>query len=231
MATSAYFNNFRSPSEQGLIEDLVIESIKIYGIDVNYIPRISVQSDDLYNEDSVRRYANNYSVEMYIKNIDGFGGDGDFLSKFNITINDTVTVTVAIKQFNQYIGIPHNLVRPREGDLVFFPLNNKLFEIKFVEHEPVFYQLGALQMYDLKLELFEYSNEIFNTGITYVDRLGDDRNLDNVYRESSLDTTFNANAAISIINADPTADNVTIQAIANTFISFDENDPFAEGNY
>ena len=130
-----------------------------------YIPRTAVSIDKIYGEDPLREYNTAYPVEMYIKNIEGFAGEGDFLSKFNIQIRDQITFSLARRVFAQEVGSYSDTIRPNEGDLIFFPLNKKIFELKFVEHEAIFYQMGSLQMYDLKCELFEYNNELFNTGI------------------------------------------------------------------
>jgi hypothetical protein len=223
MPVSTFFNNYRSSTEQALVEDLVIESIKQYGLDVYYLPYTSATSDTLYGEARLKVFSGNYPVEMFIKNIDGFGGDGDFLSKFNIQINDTMTLTVAVRQFMRLVANQSQLPRPREGDLIFFPLNNKVYEIKFVEHEPVFYQMGALQMYDIKVELFTYNNQIFNTGIQAVD---------DIYTNNTLDTNVNSDIITQGVEvADPVADNTQIQREANTVINFDELDPFSEGQY
>lgn len=218
MPINTFFENFRSVTEQSLIEDLIIESIKIYGFDAYYLPRVSLNYDPLLGEDILRKYSGNYPVEMYIRTFEGFEGDGDFMSKFNLQIRDQLTLTVANRQFNNYVGKPASIIRPREGDLIYFPLDKKVYEIKFVEHQPVFFQMGALQTYDLKCELFEYSSEILSTGIAEVDSL---------QTNSSLDTAINP----VITDADPVADNITIQQIANTIIDFTEEDPFSNGAY
>ena len=133
MATSFFFNNFQSSQEQQLIEDLVIESIKIYGHDIKYIKRELQNKDRIYGEDrQTSRYVHALSVEMYIKNVDGFQGEGDFLSKFNLEIRDQITFTVSRRVFSEEIGSPMSVDRPREGDLIYFPLNRKIFEIKFI---------------------------------------------------------------------------------------------------
>lgn len=242
MATNFYFNNFQSSQEQLLIENLVIESIKIYGHDVFYLPRKRENFDKLYTEDAISSFNVSYMVEMYIKNVDGFSGEGDFLSKFNLQIRDSITFCLARRVFNDEIGNIEALVRPQEGDLIFFPLNNKIFEIKFVEHEAIFYQLGSLQMYELRCELFEYSNEVFNTGIP---------DLDNLYTNGySLDLTVQhllyelAGSSDAILNEDGSIllledadigekiiyDNNQLQSEALTFIDFTELDPFSEGH-
>lgn len=172
MATNFFFHNYQNSQEQLLIEDLIIESIRIYGLDMYYVPRTTVSYDNILNEDSNRSYGKAIPIELYIKNVDGFGGDGDFLSKFNIEIRDQITFTVARRVFEEEITTElDTLIRPREGDLIYFPLNKKIFEIRFVEHEAIFYQMGALQTYDLKCELFEYSNERMDTGIADIDSL------------------------------------------------------------
>lgn len=218
MPTNVFFNNYKSRSEQGLLEDLIIESIRQYGMDVYYLPRAPIKHDALYGEDTIKAYRDNLPVEMYIKNIQGFGGQGDFMSKFGLEIRDTMTLTVASKRFSQYVGQHTGFTRPREGDLIYFPLNDKIFEIKFVEHEDIFYQMGALHTYDLKCELFEYNNEIFETGLEYVDVL---------QPESSMVTDINSPVEV----ADPMADNAVIQDESNSVIDFNEQDPFSEGSY
>ena len=156
----------------------MVESIRMYGHDIYYLPRTRINDDLIRGEETYSRFDSHYFVEMYIKNVEGFAGQGDFLSKFNLEIRDQVTFTVARRTFSEEVGSYTTFVRPREGDLIYFPLNNKLFEIKFVEHEAIFYQLGALQTFDMTCELFEYNNEILNTGIPLVD-------------EKQKDITFN----------------------------------------
>lgn len=242
MATSVYFNNYASSQEQLLIENLVIESIKIYGHDVWYMPRTLVNKDVLYGESSIQEFNSAYMVEMYVKNVEGFQGQGDFLSKFNLEIRDEMTLTIARRIFEQEVGALETLTRPREGDLIYFPLNRKTFQIKFVEHEPVFYQMGALQMYDLKCELFEYSDEIFNTGI---------KEIDAVY--ASYSTSFDVAGIIlnesvvsdqtyltdedgfliiqefyNLSDQDINAENDYIQTQSDLILDFSEQDPFSE---
>ena len=171
MATNFYFNNFTNSQEQILIEDLVTESIKIYGHDVYYCPKTLVARDSLYNQDDLTKYDDAYLVEMYIKNVEGFEGEGDLFQRFGVEIRDQITFVISQRVFDTEISTGTSLLRPNEGDIVFLPLNNKPFQIKFVEHEAVFYQMGALQTYELTCELFEYSGERFNTGITAIDNI------------------------------------------------------------
>lgn len=167
--TSTYFNNFNSSSEQQVLEDLIIESIKIYGQDLIYIPRQIVSKDELFTEDDQSKYSDYYPIEMYIKSVDGFEGDGVFLSKFGLEIRDQITFTVAKRIFNQEVTKENSQERPNEGDLIYSSMLNKIFQIKYVNYKPFFYQLGALQTYDIVCELFEYSSEIFDTGIEEID--------------------------------------------------------------
>jgi len=240
IATSFYFNNFGASQEQLLIENLVVESIRMYGHDVHYLPRTRVNDDVIYGESSYSSFNSEYFIEMYIKNVEGFSGQGDFLSKFNLEIRDQVTFTVARRTFSNEVGIYTSFVRPREGDLIYFPLNNKLFEIKFVEHESIFYQLGALQTFDLTCELFEYSNEIFNTGISIVD----DKQKDLTFNLSDFAIKTESGLAIAdedgfdlilesfnIKTQDPISDDLQLQTEGNDILDFSEIDPFSEGVY
>lgn len=242
MATNFFFNNFSSSAEQDLISDLVLESIKIYGLDVYYIPKTEVNKDKIYGEDSLVEYSKSYLIDMYVKNVDGFEGEGDFLSKFNIEIRDQITFTVSKRNFEAEISREEvGITRPREGDLVYFPLNKKIFQIKFVEHEPVFYQIGSLQMYDLKCELFEYSNETLNTGINDIDKLqtsySTSMNIFAVKNEDGSVLVDEDGYAIvteefDIESQDTLSDNQDIQNEADSILDFTESDPFSEnGTY
>ena len=171
-----YFNNFTNSMEQNLVEDLIIESIRIYGIECLYIPRTLVKEDLLFGEDVLSKFTTAYPIEMYVKSVDGFEGDGTFLSKFGLEIRDQMILTMARRRFVEEVYVDGTDTvgttdRPNEGDLIYFPLNNKLFEIKFVEHEAIFYQMGSLQTYDITCELFEYSHERLDTGIAAIDNI------------------------------------------------------------
>jgi len=219
VAKNFYFENYSNSGEQALIEDLVIESIRIYGIDTWYISRSSTNRDPILNEDDLPIYDEAYSVEMYVKNIDGFEGEGDFLSKFGLQIRDSMTMTVSIRQYEQEVARYNNTARPREGDLLYFPLNNKIFKIMHVEHESIFYQLGDLQTYDLRCELFEYSNERFDTGIEEVDTKFD-----------AYDTT-SATTLQELEEIDPIADNQSIETIGDNIVDFTATNPFGEDDF
>lgn len=164
MATNVFFDH-DVKSEQMLYEDLVIEALGIYGQEVYYIPRSVIRKDEILNED-YSKYEAAYNIEMYIADTQGFEGDGSFLSKFGLEIRDQATFVVSRNRFSQLIEIDSNEIyeeRPREGDLIYLPLSNTMFEIQFVEHEKPFYQLKNLPVYELQCEVFEYNSEIFDT--------------------------------------------------------------------
>ena len=173
MATNPYFNHYgKNTADQRLADDLVIESIKTYGIDVNYCPRTLVKEDLLLGEDALSEYNSSHTIEMYIKSVDGFEGEGDFVAKFGLQINDQVTFTVARRRWTELglIGDGRDTA-PKEGDIIYFPLTNALFQVLFIEDESVFYQTGGLQVYDLVCEMFTYSDQKLNTGIEAIDKI------------------------------------------------------------
>lgn len=207
-----------------------------------YVRRNTGSIDKIYGEDPTRTYTQAIPVEMYIKNIEGFAGEGDFLSKFNIQIRDQITFSIARRVFEQEVGNIEATIRPNEGDLIFLPLNKKLFEIKFVEHEAIFYQLGSLQLYDLKCELFEYNNEYFNTGIQDIDALMNEYSHDialnfalftedghKIVDEEGYDLMQETFANYDINTTDALAINDELEDEANDFIDFSERNPFSEG--
>jgi hypothetical protein len=208
MSTNKYFRPFTFGREQDTAEDLIIESIKIYGLDVKYMPRTIVGPDALLGEDPLSKFEDAIDIEMYIKNTQQFEGEGDFLSKFNLEIRDQITFVMARKRWEQVSNekmlteVGYNIQlengsttswgtstalrlenggtegyqttspRPFEGDFIFFPLNNKLYEIKFVEHENIFYQHGKLYTYELTCELVDRMGAIdLNTGNTAIDAI------------------------------------------------------------
>lgn len=171
MPVNQYFLPHTQVNEQELIDDLVKEAIRIYGYEVMYIPRVYRSIDPIFNEGNVSSYEGAYPIAMYIRNIDGFGGDGTFLQKFGIEIRSQITFNVSIREFVDEVGFVLDKTRPEEGDLIYFPMDNKLFEIKLVDKYSVFYQTGSLQTYDLVCEVFEYSGEKLLTGIDAVDEI------------------------------------------------------------
>ena len=175
MATNVYFNNFspNSVSEQRLFEDLINESIRMHGHDVKYLPREAYDSaDDVLGENPNAKFSRAYNIEMYLANVEGYEGDGDFFSKFGLEIRDTSNFVVSRRAFQKYI--PSSIAqRPREGDLIYIPLFQAIWEIKFVEEELMFFSLGNRNpyIYELRCERFRYSNEDLNTGDEEIDDL------------------------------------------------------------
>lgn len=238
--TNFYFNNYNSSGEQRLYEDLIIEAIKMYGIDLFYLPRTLISKDDLYGEDDVSEYNEAIPIEMYITSVDGFEGDGVFMSKFGLEIRDQVTFTVARRIFNEEVCSQTELTRPRESDLIWFPLNEKLFQIKYVNYKPFFFQFGQLPIYDLVCELYEYSNEVINTGIPEIDKLQVKHStnlLDYAIVTENNQAIGNEHGQIltwqrDVVNLkdiDPISDNDQIQAEADEIIDWSEIDPFSDG--
>lgn len=176
MARNVYIrDNVRS--EQKLYEDLVIESLKIYGQDVYYIPRQLVAEDKIFGDDIPSRFGAGYKVEMYIDNVEGFEGEGDLFTRFGVEIRDEATFVVARRRWSATVEKYDNNIteeRPREGDLIYLPLSNSLFEISHVEHEQPFYQLANLPVYRLRANLFEYNDEDLDTGIDAIDSIEED---------------------------------------------------------
>jgi hypothetical protein len=173
MATNLYFSQ-KVHSEQGLYEDIVIESLKMYGQDVYYLPRDIVNEDKVFGDDVPSRFNSSYKIEMYIENTEGFDGEGDLFTKFGVEIRDQATFVVARRRWTQTVNRFDNDIsgdRPREGDLVYLPLSNSMFQIMAVEHEQPFYQISNLATYKLRCELFEYNDENFDTDIDAIDNI------------------------------------------------------------
>ena len=173
MATNSYFTQ-GTTGEQDLVGSLVTEQIKMFGKDVYYIPRTLVNRDSVFEEDSLSAFNGAYLIEAYIEDATGFRGDGDMFSKFGVRISDQVTFIISRERFTAAVDDNAQLIvegRPNEGDLIHLPMANKTFEIQFVEHEVPFYQLGKVHVWGLRCELFEYSDEDFNTGVAEVDAL------------------------------------------------------------
>lgn len=223
--------------EQQLIEDLVVESIKQYGIDAFYCPRTVIARDGVFREQTTAEFHNAFELEMYIVDVQGFTGDGKFLSKFGLEIRDELTFAISMRSFNSDVAAITNQLRPNEGDVIYLPLNGKAFQIKFVDHETVFYQIGSLQFYTLVCEVFEYSNEIFETG---------NPTIDSRYQALSTDvapyailteagnplTDENGNplidAAYSLEDVVSYAQNDEFQTDADEIMDWSEHDPFSE---
>ena len=279
MSLNSYFNNYGYSREQDTIEDLILESIKIYGHGVKYIPRTAVKNDSLFGEDILSKFEEAVDIEMYLKSMEGFEGDGQFLSKFGLEIRDQIVLTVSRKRFDQAITSPklmtevgYNLIfedgnndepsrqfltgdaateswtqegddyintlnRPREGDLIYFPMIGKIFEVMYVDDRPVHFQMGRMQSYDLRCELFEYSSEQIDTGDSDIDAIEDNFTLDTLQYQFTLEDgsgTINDETGYSLLqefdiqDSDASADNSFYQLETDSIIDFSEVNPFSE---
>lgn len=249
MARNVYFTQ-GTKNEQWLLEDIIIESLKIYGQDVYYIPRTLVNKDIVLGEDVLSTFDSAYDIEMYFEDVDDFQGQGTFLQKFGIEIEKSATLVVARRRWEQMIGrfgvgrIPS---RPAEGDLIYFPLTKKLFEIRFVEHEDPFYQIGKLYTYKLRIETFQYASERINTGIDEIDAIDTDFTYDQLGYELLMETPQGVNVRVqdednddyyiglennNDDNPEDYSDGKTYDEISRSsgLIDFDERNPFGEVN-
>ena len=173
MARNLYFSE-RVRSEIDLYEDLVIEALKIYGQDVYYLPRDIVNEIKLFVEDPTSTFNSAHKIEMYIENTEGFEGEGDLFTRFGVEIRDEATFVVSKRRWTTQVSRldPDNLgTRPREGDLIYLPLAEKMFEVAHVEHEQPFYQIENVPVYKMRCNLFEYTGEDFDTSIDGIQRI------------------------------------------------------------
>jgi hypothetical protein len=170
MALNPYHNHYVSVNEQNLTDSLIIEAIQFKGVEVKYMPRTHNNYNSLLGEDPTSSFESCTVIEMYPAEVNGFGGDGELMSKFGLEIKDTATFIVNKTRFKQEFP---NMIRPREGDLLFMPYTNAILEIKFVNHESPFFQQGRQYVYELKVETFELSHENVATGDVGIDDLFD----------------------------------------------------------
>ena len=167
-----------SKTEQGLVQDLINEQLRMYGIDVYYLPRKYITQNTVIKEVIESEFDVAYAIEAYLENYEGYSENSTILSKFGIQALNEITISISRERFKNYISPlikkQSNVKlssRPKEGDLIYFPLGKRLFEIKYVEHEKPFYQLQSLYTYQLKCEIFRYEDEVINTGIEEIDEL------------------------------------------------------------
>ena len=174
MPRNVYFSH-GTQGEKRLYEDIIIESLRIYGHDCYYIPRTIVNDDSIFNESELSKFGDAYMIEMYVDSVDGYEGDGTLLSKFGLEVRNQISFVLSRKRWNNLIGRfgnePNELIRPKEGDLIYLPLVKGLFEIRFVDGDTPFYQLQNMPTYRLTCELFEYGNEAIDTGVEEIDSI------------------------------------------------------------
>jgi len=209
MTINSYVNNYNETSEQDLQNDLVVEAIQMKGIDINYLPRTLVNYDYLFGEDPASAFTNTYVIEMYLVNVDGFGGGGDMITNFGLEIKDTATFVVSRSRCIEEFA-PEEFNSPQVGDLLYLAVSNSFLEIKHVEDESPFYQLGKQYVWEVKTETFEFSYETFNTG---------DQNIDDIINNDMVDYDTET-------DTEEYGDNEEIQTETDTFVDFDVTDPF-----
>lgn len=239
MATSVFFQNYQYTQEQELLNSLIIESIRIHGIDCWYVPRKLNNYDSVYGADDQSSYETAILMEMYIESYDGFKGDGNFMSKFGIEIRDQVTFAFAMRVFEDEVGVITAQPRPNEGDLIYYPLNGKCFQIKYVDKFEMHYPLGKLYLWKVTCELFEYSNERISTGIPEIDALQatfDLNAIDWVIRDELGNILLNEDRDYIVLENSTTSDLIIgddsdeIQQESDLFVDFTVSDPFSLGN-
>jgi hypothetical protein len=172
MATNRYISQ-KHREEQGLYEDLIIEAIQFYGQDVYYLPREIVEKEEIFLDAIESQFSDAYKIEVFIENSEAFDGEGDIFTKFGIELRDQATFVIARRRWKQLIGdrLSEAHFRPREGDVIYLPLSESLFQVMKVETETPFYQLSQLPLFRVQCELFEFSDEDFDTGIASIDQI------------------------------------------------------------
>lgn len=246
MATNHYFQSGipggRS-SEQLLMEDIIIECLKIYGFDVYYIPRKSINEDEVLGEDTLNKFEHSYPLEMYLSNVMGFEGEGDLLTKFGVEIRDTANFIVSKRRWEEVVAKEGNVQlsnRPAEGDVLFFPLTKSYFEIRRVETKDPFFQVGKLYVFKLECELMQFSSERFETGDGEIDGPAEEKTIDIGAYEIELESGdaflleyYTASKLISeafnLASIDPTSQNQIFQDNID-ILDFSERNPFGEIN-
>ena len=245
MTTNHFFqggNSIGATSEQRLVEDLVLESLKIYGHDIYYMPRTLVNKDTIFDEDELSRFTQAYPLEMYLDNVNGYEGQGDIFTRFGLEVRDQATFVLAKRRWEDLVltsgGTFTQTTRPSEGDLLYMPKTKSIFEIKYVDFQNPFYQLNQIYVFRLVCELFEYSSEDLDTGITEIDAIETKYSQDmleyQLLQESGklllnetngciINEAYNTSVSEPIDNTD--FDNlVTLEGI----LDFSEKNPFGE---
>ena len=194
-----------SASEQRLVQDLINEQLKIFGVEVFYMPRKFVGTDDVMKENVVARFDDSFALEAYVQNYEGFAGSGDLMTKFGVRTTDELTLVISKERYEDFVSVFYEdddnytklTSRPKEGDLIYFPLSDSLFEVKFVEHEQPFYQLGKLYMYQLTCELYEYEDAVIDTSIADIDDNAEDDGYIATLTLAGLGQTASFNSGIT----------------------------------
>ena len=245
MPTNFYFQSGSgqgTTNEQRLVEDLIIESLKIYGHDCYYLPRTLVNKDTIFDEDELSKFTQAWPIEMYLDNVQGYEGEGDIFTRFGLEVRDRATFVMAKRRWDDIVdnsgGTFTQTERPSEGDLIYLEKTKSLFEIKYVDFQNPFYQLNQIYVFRLECDLFEYSSEDLDTGITTIDSIETKYSQDmleyqmmledgslmlNETSGSIINESYNTNVMEPIDNTD--FDNlITLEGI----LDFSEKNPFGE---
>ena len=258
MAVNHYFqggNGIGNENEKKLHEDLIIEGLKIYGHDCYYLPRTLVNRDLILGEDSLSKFDDSYLLEMFMETTEGFAGEQEIINKFGLEIREDTTFMVSKRRFDEAVDSKTTLIkegRPNEGDILYMPLMNSFFEIKFVEDQEPFFQLGNLPVYKLRCSRWEYSSERLDTGITDIDSAEDQYSLDQLQHQVSLenetgsivlendsitgDTNYMLLETYAIQTQSTYADNIDLDSeagfdtasTADDILDFTERNPFGD---
>ena len=193
MAINHHFqggNGIGNTNEKKLYEDLIIEGLKIYGHDVYYLPRTLVNRDLILGEDTLSKFDDSYLIEMYVETTEGLAGEQELINKFRLEIREETPFMLSKRRWTNAVDSEHTMIvegRPNEGDIIYYPLLNKFFEISFVEDQEPFFQLGNLPVYKLRARTWEYSSEKLNTGVTDIDTAEDAFSLDQLAHQFTLE--------------------------------------------
>lgn len=228
--TTQYFRNYSNPSEQNLIRNLTDEVINIHGMEVFYVPRRQLNTDEVMVDDKLSEFYNSYPLTVYLKNAEGFGGPGNFLTQFGLELRNQITLSISRRIFEQEVGQRDDayritkaymgsvLTRPKEGDLIYLPMNEKIYQIRYVDPEAQFYPLGTLLTFDLSCEQFNFNNELYNTG---------NPAIDNIFDQLSINQQTPTNTPTNIMPAPAGSDAYSFTTPANTVPVWDA--PFIGG--
>lgn len=244
MPTNVYFNTGTKP-EQRLYEDLIIEQLRAFGQDVYYLPRKLVNEDTLFGEDTLSSFNDAYQVEMYLDNIEGYEGQKEMMTRFGLDMQDEATWVVSKRRFEQLISTDQNLIvstRPNEGDLIYFPLAKKLFEISFVDQDDPFYQIANLPVFKMRCRTFEYSSETLDTGVSEIDAIETSESMDALGYQIVLETAtesgtnhlitedgaFIVQEDYNIDIIDTSSDSEYFETQGDSILDFTERNPFGE---
>lgn len=239
MAVNPVINPYRHVNEQRQLINLNQEAIRNSGVDVMYLPKVTDDLDKIYLEDDRTYYNKAITIDAYIISSEGFEGDGHFMSNLGLQIRDQIVLAISTKTFDEEIGGAHHKSRPTEGDLIFFPFSERLFEVRFVKKFSPFYSTGALPVWEVRCEVFEYSNQRFETGVTVIDNLSDiSQNIFDfslTTEDGRQLTTESGNYLVpdtyDIRDQDPLDDTDSIQVEADEIIDHTEIDPYSDGIY